>query len=144
MGVTHYFSILKAREELGYMPMVSPREGMAATISYWQERKRKELDGPTIYVWLFVIVGMSILFCAGFLPPVEPVRWAHNLSLFFLRSMLAIRLVFIVAVMLHVAEAFYAWSLARRIDPENSKGWFWQTLALGFFSLRYLLKRARS
>ncbi|OAY63244.1 short-chain dehydrogenase/reductase family 42E member 1 [Ananas comosus] len=144
VGVTHYFSILKAREELGYMPMVSPREGMAATISYWQERKRKELDGPTIYVWLFVIVGMSILFCAGFLPPVEPVRWAHNLSLFFLRSMLAIRLVFIVAVMLHVAEAFYAWSLARRIDPENSKGWFWQTLALGFFSLRYLLKRARS
>ncbi|KAK9270447.1 hypothetical protein L1049_026027 [Liquidambar formosana] len=33
VGVTHYFSFLKAKEELGYVPMVSPREGMAATIS---------------------------------------------------------------------------------------------------------------
>ncbi|KAJ6392462.1 hypothetical protein OIU77_026262 [Salix suchowensis] len=41
VGVTHYFSFLKAKEELGYVPMVSPREGMAATISYWQERKRR-------------------------------------------------------------------------------------------------------
>ncbi|XP_021746621.1 short-chain dehydrogenase/reductase family 42E member 1-like [Chenopodium quinoa] len=28
VGVTHYFSSLKAKEELGYFPMVSPKEGM--------------------------------------------------------------------------------------------------------------------
>ncbi|KAL0366516.1 UNVERIFIED_CONTAM: Short-chain dehydrogenase/reductase family 42E member 1 [Sesamum radiatum] len=39
VGVTHYFSFLKAKEELGYIPMVSPQEGMAATIAYWKERK---------------------------------------------------------------------------------------------------------
>ncbi|KAJ0025939.1 hypothetical protein Pint_09179 [Pistacia integerrima] len=73
VGVTHYFSFLKAKEELGYVPMVSPREGMAATISYWQERKRKSLDGPTIYAWLFCAIGMSTLFCAAFLPDIGPV-----------------------------------------------------------------------
>ncbi|XP_072980785.1 uncharacterized protein [Typha angustifolia] len=139
VGVTHYFSFLKAREELGYVPMVSPREGLAATISYWQEKKRRELDGPTIYAWLFCIVGLSALFSAAFLPPVGP-----DLHLLMFRSLWTIRVIFLVAAALHVGEAFYALSLARRVDPTNSKGWFWQTLALGIFSLRYLLKRARS
>ncbi|KAJ6931748.1 hypothetical protein NC652_015051 [Populus alba x Populus x berolinensis] len=47
VGVTHYFSFLKA---------------MAATISYWQERKRKTLDRPTIYAWLYVVIGMIPFF----------------------------------------------------------------------------------
>ena len=59
VGVTHYFSFLKARQEPGYVPMASPREGMAATISYWREQKRKTLDGPTIYARLFVVIGIT-------------------------------------------------------------------------------------
>ncbi|KAG1363263.1 short-chain dehydrogenase/reductase family 42E member 1 [Cocos nucifera] len=144
IGVTHYFSTLKARQELGYVPMVSPRDGLAATIAYWQERKKRELDGPTIYVWLFVVIGMSALFSAAFLPPVGPVGWVRAFSLSIFQSMWTIRLVFLVSVALHVGESVYAWHLSRKVDPRNSKGWFWQTLALGFFSLRYLLKRARS
>ncbi|KAL6176228.1 hypothetical protein ACLB2K_052863 [Fragaria x ananassa] len=112
VGVTHYFSYLKAKEELGYVPMVTPREGMATTISYWQERKRKTLDGPTIYAWLFCVIGM-------------------------------VRIVYLLATALHVGEAVYAWSLAKKVDPANTRGWFWQTFALGVFSLRLLLKRAK-
>ncbi|KAJ0965020.1 hypothetical protein J5N97_026158 [Dioscorea zingiberensis] len=143
IGVTHYFSILKAREELGYIPMVNPRDGLAATIAYWQERKKRELDGPTIFTWLFATIGMSAMFCAAYLPPVGPLKWVHTLHLFVFRSLTVIRFIFLVSVALHIGEGVYAWFLSRRVDPKNSKGWFWQTVALGFFSLRYLLRRAR-
>ncbi|KAI4317057.1 hypothetical protein L6164_024967 [Bauhinia variegata] len=123
--------------------MLTPREGMASTISYWQERKRKTLDGPTIYIWLFSVFGMISLFCAAFLPDIGLVPILRAMSLFCFRSMWMTRLVFYVAVFLHIAEAFYAWRLAKRVDPLNARGWFWQTFALGFFSLRFLLKRAR-
>uniref|UniRef100_A0A2P2JPD2 Hydroxysteroid dehydrogenase n=1 Tax=Rhizophora mucronata TaxID=61149 RepID=A0A2P2JPD2_RHIMU len=144
VGVTHYFSFLKAKQELGYVPMVSPQEGMAATISYWEDRKRKSLDGPTLYVWLFAVVGMITLFCAAYLPDIGPVPIFRALSLFFFQSMWVIRTVFLLSAAAHIGEAVYAWRLAKRVDPANAKGWFWQTLALGIFSLRFLLKRART
>lgn len=121
--------------------MVSPREGMAATIAYWQEMKRKNLDGPTIYAWLFCVIGMAALFSAAYLPGIGPVRLFRGIGLFFLRSMWGIRILFIASVLAHIGEAIYAWQLAKRIDPANSRGWFWQTFALGMFSLRLLLKR---
>ncbi|XP_019057172.1 PREDICTED: short-chain dehydrogenase/reductase family 42E member 1-like [Tarenaya hassleriana] len=143
VSVTHYFSYLKAKEELGYIPMVSPREGMAATISYWQERKRKSLDGPTIYTWFSVVAGMLALFAAAWLPDIGPVPFLRAVHLFFFRTMLMVRIVCVVSVALHTAEGIYAWRLAKRVDPNNAAGWFWQTFALGIFSMRFLLKRAR-
>lgn len=143
VGVTHYFSIVKAKAELGYVPLVSPREGMATTISYWQERKRRSLDGPTIYGWLFCIIGMTALYLAAHGPDFGPVSLIRGVYLFFFRSMWVLRMVSIIATALHIGEAIYAWHLAKKVDPSNSRGWFWQTLALGFFSLRFLLKRAK-
>ncbi|CAA7408014.1 unnamed protein product [Spirodela intermedia] len=143
VGVTHYFSYLKAKEELGYIPIVSPRDGMAATISYWKEKKIKDVGGPGIYSWTFCTVGMILLFCAAFLPPWGPLAWLKALNLFVFRSLWMVRFVFTVAAAAHVGEAVYAWRLSKRVDPENSAAWFWQTFALGFFSLRFLLKKAR-
>ncbi|PIA25690.1 hypothetical protein AQUCO_10900022v1, partial [Aquilegia coerulea] len=143
VGVTHYFSYLKAKEELGYVPVVSPQEGMSATISYWQDRNRKTLDGPTIYAWLYCIIGLSALFCAAFLPAYGPNKLNKAFTLFFLRSITAAQIIFILAALAHVFEGLYAWKLAKRVDPLNAKGWFWQTFALGFFSLHFLLKRAK-
>ncbi|KAJ9166976.1 hypothetical protein P3X46_021665 [Hevea brasiliensis] len=144
VGVTHYFSFLKAKQELGYVPMVTPREGMAATISYWQDRKRKMLDGPTIYAWLFCVIGMGTLFCAAYLPDTGPVPLFRAISLFVFRSMWMTRTVFLLATTAHICEAIYAWRLAKRVDPVNARGWFWQTFALGFLSLRFLLKREKN
>ncbi|KAL3830550.1 hypothetical protein ACJIZ3_019352 [Penstemon smallii] len=141
VGVTHYFSFLKARGELGYTPMVSPQEGMSATIAYWKERKRRTLDGPTIYTWLFVVIGMTMLFCAAYLPDSVPLCKSIALTVF--RSMWMTRIVFISSVAAHVGEGFYAWKLAKKVDPANARGWFWQTLCLGYFSLRFLMKRAK-
>lgn len=141
--MTHYFSYIKAKEELGYVPMVTSREGMDSTISYWKQRKRQTLDGPTIYTWLFCVVGMTSLFCAGFLPDMGIMFLLRAICLFVFRSMWMTRLVFIIATAVHVIEAIYAWYLAKRVDPVNARGWFWQTFVLGFFSLRFLLKRAR-
>ncbi|KAL6183889.1 hypothetical protein ACLB2K_045299 [Fragaria x ananassa] len=114
VGVTHYFSYLKAKEELGYVPMVTPRERMATTISYWQERKRKTLDGPTIYAWLYCVIAMVMLFCASYLPDIGPVPLFRAISLFFFRSKRIVRIVFLLATAFHVGEAKYAWSLAKK------------------------------
>ncbi|KAE8654101.1 short-chain dehydrogenase/reductase family 42E member 1-like isoform X2 [Hibiscus syriacus] len=143
VGVTHYFSFLKAQQELGYVPMVSPREGMAATITYWQDRKRKSLDGPTIYPWILNVTGMFLHFATAWFPPVGPLSVLRSIGLFLFRSMFGIRLAFFLAVAAHIGEAMYAWRVAKRVDPVNARGWFWQTFALGFPSLRLLLKRAK-
>lgn len=140
--MTHYFSFLKAKEELGYRPLISPQEGMAQTIAYWKERKQRTLDGPTLYAWLFVMIGMTMLFCGAYLPDIGPVPVCRAIGLFFLRSITVMRAVFVFAVVAHIGEGVYAWQLARKCDPANARGWFWQTAALGFFSLRFLLRRA--
>lgn len=122
---------------------MSPHEGLAATISYWQDRKRKNLDGPTIYAWFLVVGGMLSVFAAAYLPDFGPVPLLRAIALFFFRSMWGIRVVFFLAVAAHIGEGIYAWKLAKKVDPANSRGWFLQTFALGFPSLRLLLKRAR-
>lgn len=143
VGVTNYFSYLKAQQELEYVPMVSPREGMAATISYWQDRKNQSLDGPTIFVWGIILIGMISLFASGWFPPMGPVPLLRSIGLMLFRSMFGIRLAFYLATAAHIGEGMYAWWLAKRVDPDNATGWFWQTFALGFPSLRLLLKRVK-
>ncbi|KAI3938095.1 hypothetical protein MKW98_018651 [Papaver atlanticum] len=144
VGVTHYFSIQKAEEELGYVPHVTPQEGMSKTISYWQERKNRELDGPTIYPWIFCLIGIPWLFGAAFLPNVGPVKPFKTISLFFYRSLRNAQIGFVIVTLVHICEAMYAWYLAKKVDPSNANGWFWQTLILATFSLRFLLRRARN
>ena len=139
IGVTHYFSYLKAREEHGYIPMVSPRDGLSATISYWQDRTRWPYYIHTVPRVLWDVWAL----CAAYLPPVGPVKWLYALHLFVFRSLWITRLVFIAAVVIHISEGIYAWYLARRVDPRNSTGWFWQTAAFGFASLRLILKKAK-
>ncbi|KAL2895272.1 Short-chain dehydrogenase/reductase family 42E member 1 [Bienertia sinuspersici] len=143
VGVTHYFSYLKAKKELGYFPMVSPKEGMEATISYWKDKKKRSLDGPTIYIWLFSVLGMFALIGVTLFPDFGPLAPVTALALYMFGSMRNIRLICSLAVGLHVSEGIYAWHLAKKVDPANARGWFWQTFALGIFSLRFLLKRAQ-
>lgn len=145
VGITHYFSILKAKQELGYTPIVKPQDGMKATITYWKEKKRKEVDRPNIFVWLFCVGGMFQVFCCAFIPPLYlgPFVWVRSFALLMFQSIRNLRILFCLSALAHIAEACYAWFLAQRVDPSNVRGWFWQTFALGVFSLRLLLKRAK-
>lgn len=142
IGVAHYFSLRKAEEELGYVRVVSPQEGMAAMISYWQDRKRRNLDGPTIYAWLFCVFGLSSLFALNFLPDISPVTLLRAIALFMFRSMRNLQIALCIVATVHISEAIFAWFLAKKVDPVNARGWFWQTLLLATFSLRLLLARA--
>ncbi|KAL9258057.1 hypothetical protein AKJ16_DCAP14533 [Drosera capensis] len=111
---------------------VSPDEGMTATTSYRQQRRRKSMDRPTIYEWLFCIIGMGSIIGVAFFPNFKPL-WPFKVAACFLfRKILVIRVIAIAATAAHVGEAIYAWRLATRVDPANASGWFWQTLALGY------------
>ncbi|XP_051118161.1 uncharacterized protein LOC127242610 [Andrographis paniculata] len=142
VGVTHYFSFLKAREELGYRPLIDPRDGMAATIEYWKDRERLGVEKPNILIRVGIIAGMLHLFCATFLPNFGPVPLLRAIALFFLWSLTVARVVLVAAVAAHVGEGVYAWGVAKRVDPENAGGWGWQTFLYGYPSLRLLLKRS--
>lgn len=113
---------------------------MAATISYCQDRN----DFTTIYAWLFCMIGMISLFSATYLRDIGPVSFIMSVGLFFFRSQWMLMNVFVLAVVALLLEGVYSWFLARRVDPDNSRGWFWKTFDLGFFSLRCILQRART
>jgi hypothetical protein len=56
-----------------------------------------------------------------------------------------LRIIFVAAVLTHVAEAGYAWRLAQRAGLVTSAGgWAVQTFTLGFPSLRLLGRRCGS
>ncbi|XP_057516977.1 uncharacterized protein LOC130798119 isoform X2 [Amaranthus tricolor] len=142
VGVTHYFCQKKAREELGYVPRVSPQEGMSIMISYWRHQKKNSLDCPSIYPWIFCVCGLSGLFAINFLPNVGPITLLNDIALFIFRSTRNIQIFSSIVAVAHTSEATFAWFLAKKVDRTNAKGWFWQTLLLATFSLRLLLKRA--
>ncbi|CAL9240876.1 unnamed protein product [Arabidopsis halleri] len=143
VGVTHYYSIRKAKEELGYEPTIEPEEAMSETITYFKDKKRREVDGPSIYAWIFCVIGLPSIISVAWLPDIGPIPFFRAIALFIFRSMLVLRIASEIVVTTHVSEAVYALWLARRVDPKNAKAWFWRTLLLATFSLRLLLKRAK-
>jgi hypothetical protein len=144
MGVTHWFSIVKARQELGYVPFIEPKEGIRRTLEFWKEEQSKVMSWAAVYIWILVIGGMSLPFCAGFLPPYSTgiFEVVQRLVLMIVGSPKIARVIFVTACILHVIQGVYAWFWARRIDPENAKAWFWQTTILGFPSLLLLWRHA--
>ena len=145
VGITHYFSILKARQQLGYVPFIDQKEGMRRTIDYWKDRQAKEVISPGLYIWIAILGGMVAVFFCAFVPPpfMGFFEWIRRLAFFLFRKKGIIQAIFVISFLLHVGEAMVAFRLAKQVDPLNVKGWFWQTFALGFPSLRLLIKRSR-
>ena len=52
------------------------------------------------------------------------------------------KIVFIFAIILHICEAVYAFVIAKEIllSSSSTKKWIFQTLILGYSSLRYLIE----
>jgi hypothetical protein len=66
--------------------------------------------------------------------------WCERITTAFSQRLL--RGIFVLAVLTHLAEAVYAFRLARRAGlRENAAGWFLQTVALGYPSLGLLRRR---
>ncbi|KAJ7560451.1 hypothetical protein O6H91_04G130600 [Diphasiastrum complanatum] len=145
IGVGHYFSPLKARKELGYVPLVDQKEAFKKTITYFKTRHAKDLKSPSL-LWLILILPIyfglfpSVLVPPPFLGFLEPVRFPW---IFLLRSVQNMQILVIIVCLGHLLEACFAWLLARQLDPINKKGWFLQTLFWGFPSFMLILKRRK-
>lgn len=144
VGVTHYCSTWKARQEIGYTAIVDKKDALDSTVSYWKERHAQELDGPPLLTWILLLGGMVLLFSCVYVPApfMGPLECVRSLGLLIFRSREVMRIIFYLACLAHMVEGIYAWIVALRADRKNASGWFWQTLALGYPSLQYLLKRA--
>nr|VDD64641.1 unnamed protein product [Brassica oleracea] len=92
VGVTNYYSINKAKEELGYEPKTQPDEAMTETIKYFKDKKRREVDGPSIYAWLFCVIGLPSILSVAWLPDIGPIPFLRVIALYIFRSMLALRI----------------------------------------------------
>lgn len=98
------------------------------------------VDRPALGWWLAVLGGFGLLAVVA-LSPAAYALWASRVTTALSRRLLVALLV--VSIALHVGEALYARRLARTVGLAPA-GWFWQTLALGFPSLRLLRERVRT
>ena len=90
--------------------------------------------------WIAIVLGLATLGVVAFHDASWAV-WSRWVTGALPRGLLQV--VFVLSVAAHLGEALYARRLARRIGLERTAGrWFWQTLCLGFPSLRLLRRRA--
>ena len=96
-------------------------------------------ESPHLIWFLLIIPAMSFLALLSFHDATFS-WWQSAVTSFFSRPLL--QGILIVAVMLHVGEAGFAWLLATRLHLEDAAlRWALQTFALGYPSLRLLLAR---
>ena len=98
-----------------------------------------QVTRPALVWWILIVPSMALL---GVLA-VSPEFTAHWQDLSRLPLSQAVyQWIWTLAVLAHVGEATYAWSLAgRSAEAPRRAGWALQTLLLGYPSLRLLLAR---
>ena len=98
------------------------------------------IERPHAGWWVAVLGGLGSLAVVA-LDPGAYAAWSRSVTPALSQPLLQLALA--IALLLHVGEALYARRLAQRAGFERSaSGWFWQTLAVGFPSLRLIRRRA--
>jgi len=95
------------------------------------------VERPEWYFWVLIIVGMTtvtVLFIVGLVAPSA----LPKAFVYFVDA------AFGIGWSLHIIEGMYAFLVASKYDTTNKYDWFFQTLLLGYPSLRLLLKRKNS
>ena len=99
------------------------------------------VERPALGWWLAIPAGLGALAVVA-LDPAAYAWWTRRVTAAFSQPLLLAVLVASIAA--HVGEALYARSLALRHGfASSARAWFWQTLVLGFPSLRLLRQRTR-
>lgn len=142
LSVSNYFSIQKAKQDFGYIPLVSQKEGIEKSLPYCLELLSKipVVERPVFYWWLSILGGMTILGLLAFHQAAGNYwkEYIPMIPVFFLRVL------FFLAIFTHACEAFYALKLAKKSGlKETSFGWFLQTFLLGYPSLKLLLRQLK-
>ena len=141
----HFFRIDAAARDLGWKPQVGPKEGHARAAAWVQELARRheehavlhEVDRPAVGWCLAIGSGLGLLFLLAY-SSTAYAAWRTSVGPMLPQPVL--RGIALGAIGLHVGEAAYAFSAARR-NGLNASAWSWQTLLVGYPSLRLLLRR---
>lgn len=96
------------------------------------------VERPHVGWWISIIGGLGLT-AALALSDGAFAWWSATVTTALSREL--IRGIFYGAAFLHVFEASYAFSVAKKLGLASAPGWGLQTFILGFPSLRLLLKR---
>lgn len=141
VGITNYFSIEKAKREIGYIPQISQKQGVKLSLPYCKDllSRIEVVQRPHPGWWLSVLGGIGLLALLTLQPQAYEFFAQHVTSLLsqgFLRALLFL------AVVVHMLEASYALMLAKQAGfNRTARGWCFQTFLLGYPSLRLLWRR---
>ena len=61
VGVTHYFKPDKARDELGYSPLIPMKTGMQRVVQYYQEKERNSQRSGYFSYTLFAVLLVAVI-----------------------------------------------------------------------------------
>jgi len=201
VGVTHYFSVGRARRELEYNPRISSQMGSKIVGDYYKKKGPFPLlsndfffASPSLSWWFLVCFGLVVNFLVAFEYPtawhnagvalsllsssssssssspsssslplgnsfipliqsflvcylLQPISYLlkpiESFGLLVFQTHANIKIVFFLALIIHLCEAVYAANFALHIGCKKTwLLWFVQTLIVGGPSLMLLLKRA--
>ena len=108
-----------------------------------ERRKEKVKRVPAWYWWLLIIGGMTHLTMMCFYYKPLPYNPFFFLSHDELIVKLIMKVILLLAILAHMGEGYYALVLSTQIRSRYSIFWFFQTLLLGFPSLKLLFEEAR-
>lgn len=134
----HFFSIERARVDLGWHPHVPPNEAFDRCREYVQQLAdgTDVVKRPPLWQWAMVLGGLGLLGVLAFNTDAHR-AWVHHISPMFSQSVL--RAIAYPALAVHLGEAAYAAHIAQKHDLDTA-GWTLQTFLLGYPSLRLLLE----
>jgi len=151
VGVTHYFSIDKAKRDLGYLPSITSQQGAQRIALHYRQQLSNEnyFEMPAWYWWTSIIVGMLLTGLVAYCAPegpvlTSPILWPVNqLALLIFRNQFNLQVLFISAWAVHAGEAIYAVRLAQnQLGVKNTLLlWFLQTFLLGYPNIQLIKQR---
>jgi hypothetical protein len=145
---THYFSMEKAKKELGYKPEFDSTEGGARLALYYSKwNDDNYFDYASWYYYLLIPLGMWLTYRIAFINHHENYQlifgysYLEWLAFTIFRKQIVIQWVFYLAVLAHLIEGSIAYYIATSSFKNMKYIWFFQTLLLGYPSLSLALAR---
>jgi len=151
VGITHYFSIQKAKNDFGYHPRINSIDGAKRVANYYKKKLHNDnyFRLPSLLLMFFIIFGMLLLYAIAFekrfissnnIYNIYIINPGLELGLLLFKSISSLKILFWAAIGIHTIEAFFSLYLTNGYT--NTKYlWFISTLLFGYGSLRLIIHR---
>lgn len=153
VGITHYFSMERAKKELGYEPRINTIEGAKRVGQYYRKKVHNSdyFRIPSLSMMTLIFFGMLLLFAVAFEIRFSPSNSVYNIyiinpglriGLLLFKTLPRLKTLFYSAIGIHLLEAFYSLYLTTAHGYTNTRIlWFISTLLFGYPSLRLIFHR---